>query len=230
MIDAKTEVARLVANSLPAWSFVNVGIGIPTLSLRSLRQRSDVRIHVENGVLGAHALEEDEAWDGTTVDPSKAPMGVSAGASSFDSLQAFGMIHSGRLDVTVMGAYQVSANGDLANWMKPGSKVGGIGGAADLVVGARTVWIATLHNSTNGEPKLVTRCTVPRTGNAVVGLIFTELGVFVPRGEGFEVRAMSADASRSMILERTGAPVEFPAQVPTIDLTTETARYRGVTA
>jgi 3-oxoacid CoA-transferase subunit B len=213
-VAATETVAAAVAAALPSWSYVNLGIGLPTLLLDGLRARTDIRVHTENGAVGARRLDEGDPWDGVSVDPSKAPMTVGAGGAVVDSLQSFRLIHSGRLDLAVMGAYQVGANGDLANWRRPGSEISGIGGAADLALGARAVWVAMAHTAPNGEPRLVDTCTAAVTARGVVRRVFTELGTFEPAADGFRVLDLHPGVDPETVEARTGAPVAFTAATP----------------
>ncbi len=207
---AATEtIISAVAAALPSWSYVNLGIGMPTLLLDRLRHRTDVRVHTENGAVGARRLDEGAPWDGVSVDPSKAPMVVGAGGAVVDSLLSFRLIHSGRLDLAVLGAYQVGANGDLANWRRPGSEIAGIGGAADLAVGARAVWVAMAHAGPTCEPRLVATCTAAITAPIVVTRVFTELGTFEPAGAGFRALDLHPGVDPETVEARTGAPVVF---------------------
>lgn len=201
-------VERLVA-ALPPRTWVNLGVGMPTLALSHLRERPDVLVHTENGGVGVRRLDVDEDWDGVSVDPSKAPMSMPPGSAALDSLSAFRLIHSGRLGLSVMGAYQVSAGGDLANWSRPGSDIAGIGGAADLVIGSRNVWVTMLQTDPDGNSRLVPECSIPRTGLGVVTRIFTDLGTFTPAGDAFDVLDLSPGVTLDDAQRRSQVPLRL---------------------
>jgi 3-oxoacid CoA-transferase B subunit len=167
---------RAAADIQPGWT-INLGIGIPTLVTGFLTV-PDVMIHSENGILGMGPQPGEGMEDPDIVDAGKNPATIVPGAAFMDSLTSFALIRGGRLDLSLMGAYQVSVDGDLANWRLPERRVGGIGGAADLVVGARRVWVCMRHLAKDGASKLVERCTYALTGSAVVSRVYTDLGVF----------------------------------------------------
>ena len=183
MVWTRSEIAERIARDIePGW-MVNLGIGIPTLVTLHLDDPS-VMFQSENGILGLGPPPAEGEEDPDIVDAGKNPSTVVPGGSFFDSLTSFTMIRGGHLDLAVMGAYQVSARGDLANWRLPGRSVGGIGGAADLAVGAKRMWIAMEHSSKEGEPRLLARCEYPVTAHEVVDRIYTDLGIFEPGIDG----------------------------------------------
>jgi 3-oxoadipate CoA-transferase beta subunit len=168
--------ARIAADIEPGWN-INLGIGIPTLVAAHLNA-PDVLVHSENGILGMGPQPEPGSEDWDVIDAGKNPATIVPGAAFMDSATSFAIIRGGRLDLSLMGAYQVSVEGDLANWRLPDRRVGGIGGAADLVIGAKRVWVAMRHHAKDGESKFVEHCTYPLTARGVVSRIYTDMGVF----------------------------------------------------
>jgi 3-oxoacid CoA-transferase B subunit len=157
---------------------VNLGIGIPNLIPRYLDADAEIFVHTENGLLGVGPPFDEDALDEDLIDAAKRPVTALPGAAYFDSAQSFAMIRGGHVDTAVLGALQVSERGDIANWAVPGKDVLGVGGAMDLVVGARRVIVTMTARSSDGEPKVVDRCTYPLTAPAAVDTIVTELCVF----------------------------------------------------
>lgn len=200
------EIAAHVASEIEDGWVVNLGIGVPTLVVSHLQSRRVVA-HSENGILGMGPPPPAGQEDPDLVDAGKQPVTVLPGAAFIDSLSSFGLIRGGHLDLAVIGAYQVSPGGDLANWRLPGRRVGGIGGAADLAAGARQVWVAMTHTTKQGEPKLVPSCTYPLTARGVVTRIFTDLGVFEPAASGFAIRALAPGVTVDQVRTATDAPV-----------------------
>jgi 3-oxoacid CoA-transferase B subunit len=177
-MDAKHVIAARAARELQAGEIVNLGIGIPNLIPAFLAPGTPIQIHTENGLLGVGPRPEETAIDADLIDAAKRPVTALPGASYFDSAASFAMIRGGHIDVAVLGALQVSARGDIANWAVPGKDVLGVGGAMDLVVGARRVIVTMTATSSNGEPKLLEECSFPLTARAAVDVIVTELSVF----------------------------------------------------
>jgi len=176
--DPKRTIAARAALELQAGEVVNLGIGIPNLIPGFLDDDAGVFLHTENGLLGVGPRPDENELDNDMIDAAKRPVTALPGASYFDSASSFAMIRGGHIDVAVLGALQVSAGGDIANWAVPGKDVLGVGGAMDLVVGARRVIVTMTARSSNGEPKVVERCTYPLTAAAAVDTIVTELCVF----------------------------------------------------
>jgi 3-oxoacid CoA-transferase B subunit len=176
--DPRLRIAERAARELAPGEVVNLGIGIPNLIPRFLPGDANVFVHTENGLLGVGPPPSDEELDEDLIDAAKRPVTALPGAAYFDSAQSFAMIRGGHIDVAVLGALQVSEDGDIANWAVPGKDVLGVGGAMDLVVGARRVIVTMTSRSSSSEPKVVDRCTYPLTAPGVVDAIVTELAVF----------------------------------------------------
>jgi 3-oxoacid CoA-transferase B subunit len=176
--DVRARIAQRAAQELRAGDVVNLGIGIPNLIPGFLGPGTEVYLHTENGLLGVGPRPDPNEVDPDLIDAAKLPVTALPGAAYFDSADSFAMIRGGHVDVAVLGALQVSAGGDIANWAVPGRDVLGVGGAMDLVVGARTVIVTMTATSSSGEPKLVPECTLPLTARGVADVVVTELGVF----------------------------------------------------
>jgi 3-oxoacid CoA-transferase B subunit len=184
-------IALRAARELKNGQYVNLGIGLPTLVSNFIAEEAGVVLHSENGALGFGRIAEEGEMDIDLVNASSQPLTLKPGAAFFDSATAFAMIRSGRIDVTVLGAYQVSEKGDLANWMAPGRKAGSIGGSMDLVSGTRRVIVVMEHTTRADEPKVVTRCTCPLTGHGVVNTIITNLAVIEVTPKGLLLREVA---------------------------------------
>ncbi len=180
------DMARRAAKEIPAGSIVNLGIGLPTLVADHLPD-GHAWLHSENGLLGMGPFPFDGDEDPRLINAGKQTVTVLPGGSTFDSAASFAMIRGGHIDLAIMGAMQVSASGDLANWAIPGGKTIGIGGAMDLASGCRRLIVMMQHVTKTGEDKLVPRCTYPLTAAGVVSLVITDRGVFEPIGSGFRV-------------------------------------------
>jgi 3-oxoacid CoA-transferase subunit B len=188
-----------VVAMLDEGSSLNLGIGIPTLIAERIPPDKDIWIHSENGVLGVSGRPTRATVSTTLINAGKETISVRTGASYFDSAMSFGMIRGGHIDVCVLGGMQVDAEGSLANWMIPGKKVTGMGGAMDLVHGAKMIIVMLTHFSKEGEAKLLHRCTLPLTGKNVVHKIVTDCGIFVPLGESFGVEKLASGIRREQL-------------------------------
>lgn len=184
---SKVEMSDEVVALIGTDASVNLGIGLPTLVAERMDPKSNVMIQSENGVLGVSGRPSKESVSPTLINAGKETISVSKGASFFDSSLSFGMIRGGHIDYCVLGGMEVDAKRNLANWMIPGKKVTGMGGAMDLVNGARQVIIMMTHFNKHGEPKLLDNCVLPLTGKDVVDLVVTDMGIFKPNGTNFEV-------------------------------------------
>ena len=202
----RDEMAARAARELTPGSVVNLGIGIPTLIPNHLPEGAGILLHSENGLLGMGPFPHDDEVDAQVINAGKQTVTVVAGGSTFDSALSFAMIRGGHVDCAVLGAMQVAANGDLANWMVPGQKVAGIGGAMDLATGARRVIALMTHTDRDGGPKLVERCTLPLTALRCVDLVITDLGVVAVEPGGFRLVECAPGVTREAIAAATGAP------------------------
>ncbi|TAN24846.1 MAG: succinyl-CoA--3-ketoacid-CoA transferase [Actinomycetota bacterium] len=199
------EVAAKVARDVDDRWLVNVGIGLPQVAVEPLNEKH-VILHSENGIIGLGPSPQQGEEDPDVIDAGKGFATVIAGGSFIDSATSFTLIRGGRLDLALMGAYEVSINGDLANWRLSGKKIAGIGGAADLAHGARRVWIITNLFANDGTSKLVNSCRHPLTASKVVTRIYTEHGIFEPTGDAFNAVELAAGVKPSNLAER-GVPV-----------------------
>jgi 3-oxoacid CoA-transferase B subunit len=215
---ARETIARKVAQLLVPGDFVNLGAGIPVLVKDYIRPDWGITILTENGILGATVREADAPFDRYCTDASEMPVGILPGGSTLDSVAAFGLICGGHLSVTVLGAMQVDREGNLANWAVPGGKTVGMGGAMDLVTGAKRVIVATEHTTKAGEPKIVEKCSYPLTGHKVVSAIVTELAYFDIVGEGLVLRETAPGVTLDEITARTGAAYSVAEDVRTMAL------------
>ncbi len=203
--DPKLLIAGRAARELRAGEVVNLGIGIPNLIPSLLGPDTGVYLHTENGLLGVGPRPPESTLDPDLIDAAKRPVTALPGASYFDSAESFAMIRGGHIDVAVLGALQVSSGGDIANWAVPGKDVLGVGGAMDLVVGARRVIVTMTATSSSGEPKLVTECTYPLTARGAADVVITEVGVFRFRPEGLVLTELLGDATLDDVASVTRA-------------------------
>jgi len=205
-VSTAATIARRVAGQLgDGAAVVNLGIGIPTLVADELPARGEVVLQTENGMLGVGPTPAEEAVDANLVNAGKLPVSELAGAAYFSSSASFGMIRGRHVGVAVLGALQVDESGRMANWSVPGAAILGVGGAMDLLVGARRVIVATTHRTKAGEPKLVRACTYPLTSDRRVDLIVTEHATFAVGADGLMLTELADGATLDWVREHTGA-------------------------
>lgn len=195
-------VARAIGE-LKEGDYVNLGIGLPTMVASFVPANLNLWLHSENGLIGVGPPPSDSDADPDLIDAAKQPVTTVPGASICSSSLSFAMVRGGHIDVTILGALEVSEQGDLANWMVPGKMVKGVGGAMDLVTGAKRVVVMMEHCTKDGESKLRSECTLPLTGRRVVDLVITELGVFTPGEAGFTVTELAPGVTMEQLRERT---------------------------
>jgi 3-oxoacid CoA-transferase subunit B len=206
MAFTKEQMARRAAAGIPEGSIVNLGIGLPTLVADYLPD-GHAWLHSENGLLGMGPFPYEGEEDAQLINAGKQTVTVVAGGSTFDSAASFAMIRGGHVDIAILGAMQVSARGDLANWAVPGGRVMGIGGAMDLAAGARKVVVLMQHATKEGEAKLVAECSYPLTARRVVGRVITELCVIDPTPDGFHVVELAPGVTLDDVRKVTEGPL-----------------------
>ena len=206
----REQIAQRISKEVQAGFCVNLGIGIPTLVANYIPESMNVMLQSENGLLGMGPFPLEKDVDPDLINAGKQTVTAVRGASYFSSADSFAMIRGGHIDLTVLGAMEVDLNGDIANWMVPGKMVKGMGGAMDLVAGARRVIVAMQHTSKDGASKLLKKCTLPLTGKGCIDRVVTDFGVLdVVKGKGFRLLEWAPDLSIEAVVKATEAPVEI---------------------
>lgn len=214
----KFQIAQIIARELKDGYYVNLGIGIPTLVANYVPEGIEVILQSENGLLGMGPFPFEGEEDADLINAGKQTVTTLPGSSIFDSATSFGMIRSGRVDLTVLGAMEVNDRGDIANWKIPGKMVKGMGGAMDLVASARNIIVAMMHTNREGESKLLSELTLPVTGLGCVKKVVTDLGVFDITERGFELKERAPGVSVEQIKAATAGRLVVEGEITEIEL------------
>lgn len=207
-----------IAFDIPDGTYVNLGIGVPTLVARYFPPGREVVVHSENGILGVGPPATGSDIDYDLIDASKVPVTLVKGAAIMDHVMSFGFVVGHHLDLTVLGALQVSERGDIANWQVPGDAVPGVGGAMDLCSGARRVIVAMTHTDRDGRPKILRDCTFPLTAKGKVSAIYTDIAVIDVKPDGLHLREIATGWTVAEVQALTDAPLKHRGQVPSVPL------------
>jgi 3-oxoacid CoA-transferase subunit B len=210
----KEQIAQRIAQELQDGFYVNLGIGIPTLVANYIPAGINVVLQSENGLLGMGPFPEEGKEDADLINAGKQTITTLLGSSIFDSAMSFGMIRAGKVDLTVLGAMEVSDNGDIANWKIPGKMVKGMGGAMDLVASAKNIIVAMMHTNPKGESKLLPHCTLPLTGKRCVKKVVTELAVLDITEDGFKLLERAPGVSVDEIKNKTAGKLIVEGKIP----------------